>query len=90
MTDETKGMLLGLLGVVSFGLTLPVTRFVIPYFDPVFVGLGRAVVAALVATFLLLFTKQAIPSKSQALRLFITGTDNKDSDFSPGHFCVLW
>jgi hypothetical protein len=38
MTDETKGMLLGQFGGVSFGLTLPVTRFVIPYFDPVFIG----------------------------------------------------
>ena len=33
MSDESKGMFLGLVGVVSFGLTLPATRFIIPYFS---------------------------------------------------------
>ena len=38
MSDESKGMILGVLGVTAFGLTLPATRFIIPYFDPVFIG----------------------------------------------------
>ena len=42
MSDESKGMILGVLGVTAFGLTLPATRFIIPYFDPVFIGLGRS------------------------------------------------
>jgi drug/metabolite transporter (DMT)-like permease len=57
ITDETKGMLLGLLGVTAFGLTLPATRFIAPYLDPVFIGLGRAVVAAIVAAIVLFFSK---------------------------------
>tara|TARA_B100001013_G_scaffold232418_1_gene142810 strand:- start:386 stop:574 length:189 start_codon:yes stop_codon:yes gene_type:complete len=57
MSDESKGMFLGLVGVVSFGLTLPATRFIIPYFEPVFIGLGRAVIASFVAALLLIATK---------------------------------
>ncbi len=73
MSDETRGMLYGLAGVTAFGLTLPVTRYVAPYLDPVFIGLGRAVVAALVAGALLLATRQPLPTLRQAGRLFIVG-----------------
>ncbi len=44
-----KGMVLGLIGVIIFSLTLPVTRLIVPYFDPIFIGLGRSVIAAIVA-----------------------------------------
>lgn len=72
--NESKGMILGILGVISFGLTLPVTRFVVDYMDPVFIGLGRAVVAAIVAALLLLVTKQSFPSLSQLVKLsFVAG-----------------
>ena len=69
MSDESKGMFLGLVGVVSFGLTLPATRFIIPYFEPVFIGLGRAVIASFVAALLLIATKQTRPSKNQFYQL---------------------
>ena len=72
MDNETKGMMFGLLGVTAFGLTLPATRFVVAYLDPVFIGLGRAVVAALVAAMLLVFAGGAIPSKRQFVHLGIT------------------
>jgi hypothetical protein len=36
----------GFLGVLIFSLTLPATRIAVSGFDPIFVGLGRAVVAA--------------------------------------------
>ena len=65
MSDESKGMILGVLGVTAFGLTLPATRFIIPYFDPVFIGLGRAVIASLVAAALLIITKQKRPNRHQ-------------------------
>lgn len=65
MNDETRGMVLGGLGVVAFGLTLPATRYVVPYMDPVFIGLGRAVVAAVVAAMLLLLAREAWPSRRQ-------------------------
>ena len=69
MSNESKGMFLGLVGVVSFGLTLPATRFIIPYFEPVFIGLGRAVIASFVAALLLIATKQTRPSRNQFYQL---------------------
>ena len=69
MNDESKGMIFGVLGVVSFGLTLPATRFIIPYFEPVFISLGRAVVASLVAAILLVITKQTRPNRRQFYQL---------------------
>jgi len=73
MQDESRGMLYGFLGVTAFGLTLPVTRYVAPYLDPLFIGLGRAVAAALVAAALLLATGQPRPSRGQLARLLIVG-----------------
>ena len=69
MNDETKGMILGILGVISFGLTLPATRFIIPYFEPIFIGLGRAVMASVVAAILLIITKQTRPNRYQFYQL---------------------
>jgi len=71
MNSESKGMLLGIFGVIAFGLTLPITRFVVPYFNPIFIGLGRAVLATFFAVSLLIITKQSIPNKSQCYKLFI-------------------
>ncbi len=47
------GLLYGFLGVASFSLTLPATRVAVASLDPVFVGLGRALVAAVLAAILL-------------------------------------
>ncbi|MFK5970469.1 MAG: DMT family transporter [Candidatus Marithrix sp.] len=71
LQKESKGMLLGILGVISFGLTLPATRYIIEYFDPIFIGLGRAVVAAIFAALLLVITKPPIPNKKQLSKLII-------------------
>ncbi len=71
MKNETRGMLLGLIGVSAFGLTLPATRTVVPYLDPVFIGLGRAVLAALVAAILLFWFRQKIPNIKQIYQLVV-------------------
>lgn len=71
MKNETKGMILGLLGVSAFGLTLPATRVVIPYLDPIFIGLGRAVLAAIFAALFLLWFRQKIPNRKQIYQLCI-------------------
>lgn len=67
-----RGMLFGLLGVILFSLTLPVTRLIVPYLDPIFIGLGRSVVAALVASIILFAPKEAFPTKRQAKLLLLT------------------
>lgn len=72
MKAENKGMIYGLIAVVAFGLTLPATRHVVQWLDPYFIGLGRAVVAAVFAATILLLTKQALPSKDQLPLLLIT------------------
>ena len=71
MDDEAKGMLLGIIGVCAFGLTLPATRFIVPYLDPIFIGLGRAVLAAIFAAILLLWFRQAVPNRRQIYQLFV-------------------
>lgn len=68
-STETKGLILGFLGVAGFSLTLPSTRIAVGHLDPVFVGLGRSVVASVFAAALLLATRQALPSKRQMISL---------------------
>ncbi|MEO5765322.1 MAG: DMT family transporter [Casimicrobiaceae bacterium] len=64
-----RGMAWGLVGVVAFSLTLPATRFAVAYLDPVFVGLGRAVVAALLAASVLVLKKARWPGRALLARL---------------------
>lgn len=71
MKTETQGLLLGFVGVFIFGLTLPAARYAIPYLDPVFIGLGRACVAALVAMVILFIYKAPIPNASEFKQLVI-------------------
>lgn len=67
-----KGMLLGLMGVLVFSFTLPVTRLIVPFMDPIFLGLGRSVIAGIVATFILIILKQPLPTKRQVGLLLLT------------------
>jgi drug/metabolite transporter (DMT)-like permease len=61
---EWAGFGYGLLGVMVFSLTLPATRIAVSGFDPVFVGLGRAIIAAGLSLLLLVITRQTIPPLS--------------------------
>ena len=63
--DVRLGYFFGFVGVASFSLTLPATRVAVVALDPVFVGLGRAVVAALLAAFVLIV--QRVPWPGWAL-----------------------
>lgn len=58
-------MVLGFIGVLSFSMTLPATRVAVGSLDPFFVGMGRAMVAAVIAGPLLYFTKQPWLSRPQ-------------------------
>ncbi len=60
--QESIGFAYGFLGIVMFSMTLPATKLAIAGgFDPVFVGLGRAVTAAILALILLVMTRQPLP-----------------------------
>jgi len=71
MKNENKGMLLGMLAIIAFGLTLPATKIALRHLDPVFIGLGRAVLAAIVAAILLFGSKQNLPTKAQFIQLIL-------------------
>jgi drug/metabolite transporter (DMT)-like permease len=57
--------------VLGFSLTVPATRVAVAYLDPTVVGLGRALVAALLAAALLAATRQRRPSRTQIGSLLI-------------------
>ena len=66
MKDETRGLWLGLLGVVLFAATLPMTKLATgsaqaPQLSPVFVTFGRAAVAGLLSLVYLALTRGPRP-----------------------------
>lgn len=71
MLSTHAGLGWGLLGVVAFSFTLPFTRIAIDGLSPLFIGAGRAVVAALLAGIALTATRQRIPTRAQWGRLAV-------------------
>lgn len=65
------GLLWGLLGVVAFSFTIVFTRFAIGGLSPLFIGAGRAVVAAALAAAALAVTRQSLPRDTQWVRLAV-------------------
>ncbi|MFZ6647455.1 DMT family transporter [Undibacterium sp. TJN25] len=70
--DEATGMWLGAVGVAIFSLTLPFTRMAVAELNPVFVALGRAVVAGAISAMLLYKLRAAFPNRAQLKALLIT------------------
>lgn len=68
---ETRGLLYGLLGIGGFSLTLPTTKIALTYLDPAVVGLGRAMVAAVLAGLLLWIRRERLPDRSQFFSLVL-------------------
>ncbi|GAB2549044.1 DMT family transporter [Leucobacter ruminantium] len=63
----------GLLGVTAFSFTMPFTRIAVEHgnMSPLFVGSGRAVIAALLAAAALLVTRQPLPRGRQWAQLAV-------------------
>jgi drug/metabolite transporter (DMT)-like permease len=79
--DETRGLWLGLLGVVIFAMTLPMTRLAVgpaadPQLPPLFVTAGRAALAGLLSVGYLVITRAPRPQAGQVptLALCALGT----------------
>lgn len=70
-TNETKGMLLGFIGVLMFSLTLPFTRIAVGELSPYFVTFGRSSLGGICALLLFAFTKPKLPTKNQLIRLSV-------------------
>lgn len=65
------GLAWGLLGVLAFSFTLPLTRVALDGLSPLFIGAGRAVVAGLIAATVLALTRQPLPRSGQWGRLLV-------------------
>lgn len=63
-SDEARGMLLGLAGVAIFSLTLPFTRLAVRELDPLFLTLGRALGAAVLAAAWLRMRRVPLPGRA--------------------------
>lgn len=71
--DGTAGLWWGLLGVAAFSFTVPFTRVAVAGLSPLFIGSGRAVVAATLASVALILTRQRLPLPRQWARLAVVG-----------------
>ena len=71
MPTHRAGLLWGLVGVVAFSFTVVFTRVAVGGLDPLFIGAGRAVVAAVLAGAALAITRQRLPRGRQWVRLVI-------------------
>ena len=70
LSDEARGLWLGLVGVLIFALTLPMTRLAVgpaadPQLPPLFVTAGRAAVAGVLSIGYLLLTAAPWPRRDQ-------------------------
>ncbi|VXC36034.1 Uncharacterized transporter YdeK [Arthrobacter sp. 9V] len=73
-TRTSTGVWWGLLGVVAFSFTVPLTRVAVEGLSPLFIGAGRAVVAAILAALALGLTRQRFPRGLQWFRLAVVAS----------------
>lgn len=71
VNKETKGMLIGFIGILIFSLTLPVTKIAVLSFDPYFIAFGRATLAGLVALAYLLYKQTPLPNKTELAKFAV-------------------
>jgi drug/metabolite transporter (DMT)-like permease len=69
---ELLGLFWGLIGVISFSLTLPATRIAVPHLGIGFMSVGRTVGAAVLAIAILLLTRQPWPRRDDIGGLALT------------------
>ncbi len=71
LSSTRPGLWWGLLGVVAFSFTVPFTRVAVGGLSPLFIGSGRAVVAAVLAAIALAATRQRLPEGVQWAKLAV-------------------
>ena len=77
---ETRGLVLGFVGVVIFALTVPMTRLAVggagePQLPPLFVAAGRAAFAALLAGATLIALRAPRPRREDRVAIFVSALD---------------
>ena len=71
MNKESKGMLIGFIGIFIFSLTLPVSKVAVLSFNPYFIAFGRAALAGLAALIYLALKKEATPTKVDFIKFVV-------------------
>jgi drug/metabolite transporter (DMT)-like permease len=71
LNKETKGMLIGFIGILIFSLTLPVSKIAVLSFNPYFIAFGRACLAGLFALAYLLYQQASLPSKTDLVKIAV-------------------
>ncbi len=71
MNKETKGMLIGFIGILIFSLTLPISKIAVVSFSPYFIAFGRAALAGLVALAYLTYKQAPLPSKADLAKFAV-------------------
>lgn len=71
LPSSRAGLAWGLLGVLAFSFTVPFTRVAVGGLSPLFIGSGRAVIAAALAITALSLTRQRLPTGFQWVRLAV-------------------
>jgi drug/metabolite transporter (DMT)-like permease len=71
VNKETKGMLIGFVGILIFSLTLPVTKIAVLSFDPYFIAFGRATLAGALALAYLVIFKEPMLAKADIGKLVV-------------------
>lgn len=69
--SRAAGLAWGFVGVAAFSFTMPFTRVAVESLSPLFIGAGRAVVAAALAAAALALTRQRLPRGRQWVRLAV-------------------
>ena len=70
MSETTRGYIWGFIGVAIFSLTLPFSQIAVREFDPLFISIGRTVLAACAAAPILILTRQRWPDAPDLKQLF--------------------
>jgi drug/metabolite transporter (DMT)-like permease len=71
VNKETKGMLIGFIGILIFSLTLPVSKIAIQSFDPYFIAFGRAALAGLIALAYLVIQREPMLAKADTPKFVV-------------------
>ncbi|GAA1699008.1 DMT family transporter [Microcella alkalica] len=71
ISGSAAGLGWGALGILAFSFTVPLTRFAVDALSPLFIGAGRAVIAAALAAVALAITRQRLPRARQWIRLMV-------------------
>jgi drug/metabolite transporter (DMT)-like permease len=71
ISRATLGLVLGLIGVIVFGGSLPMTRLAVQHFEPLFVTFARPALAGLLALVVLVVLRRPLPPRAIWLKLCI-------------------